>query len=189
MQQAFLPDKFQTGKQDYLFRVTLFSRQFSSKTPEKRCHLHSNHNFRNHWDKFWCNPIYFSRHKCLTLYKTKNLEAFAPRNDFSLCCKHLNRMITSQWASQDKLLRQAKKNARSFHYKIIIVKTQPRVIDLIQNLFAICNIHTHTCTRLFKAFKNKNKYLKRMLWKGSLRGWPYLSVKNSQKKNLKNILS
>ena len=28
-----------------------------------------------------------------------------------------------------------------------------------------------------------------MLQKGSLRGWPYLSVKNSQKKNLKNILS
>lgn len=114
VQQAFLPDKFQTGKQDYLCRVTLFSRQFSSKTPEKRCHLHSNHNFRNHWDKFWCNPIYFSRRKCLTLYKTKNLEAFAPRNDFSLCCKHLNRMITSQWASQEKLLRQAKKDAQKF---------------------------------------------------------------------------
>lgn len=72
-------------------------------------------------------------------------------------------MITSQWASQEKLLRQAKKNAQKFSLENYYCETQPRVIDLIQNLFAICNIHTHTCTRLFKAFKNKNKYLKRML--------------------------
>ena len=44
----------------------------------------------------------------------------------------------------------------------------------------------HTYIRLFKAFKNKDKYFQRMPWKGSLRGWPY--GKKTQKKNLKNIL-
>ena len=36
VQPAFLPDKFLTGKQDYLFRVTLtlFSRQFSVERPK-----------------------------------------------------------------------------------------------------------------------------------------------------------
>ena len=37
VQQAFLPDKFLTGKQDYLCRDTLFPRQFSRGTPEKNC--------------------------------------------------------------------------------------------------------------------------------------------------------
>ena len=37
--------------------------------------------------------------------------------------------------------------------------------------------------RLFKAFKNKDKYIQRIFWKGSLRGWP--SMKNSLKRILK----
>ena len=44
----------------------------------------------------------------------------------------------------------------------------------------------HTYIRLFKAFKNKDKYFQRMPWKGSLRGCPY--GKNPRKKNLKSIL-
>ena len=48
------------------------------------------------------------------------------------------------------------------------------------------HIVLHTYIRLFKAFKNKDKYFQRMPWKGSLRGCPY--GKNPRKKNLKNIL-
>ena len=45
--------------------------------------------------------------------------------------------------------------------------------------------YIHTYIRLFKAFKNKINIYKECFEKGSLRGWPY--VKNSQKKNVKNI--
>ena len=43
--------------------------------------------------------------------------------------------------------------------------------------------YIHTDIRSFKAFKNKDKYIQRMLWKGSLRGWPY--VKNPKRKIFK----
>ena len=50
----------------------------------------------------------------------------------------------------------------------------------------IIHIYIPTCIRLFKAFKSKDKYVQKMPRKGSLRDWPY--VKNSLKKNLKNIV-
>ena len=46
------------------------------------------------------------------------------------------------------------------------------------------HVYIHIYIHLFKAFKNKDKYIQRMLRKGSLRGWPY--VKNSPQKNCKN---
>ena len=50
----------------------------------------------------------------------------------------------------------------------------------------IIHIYIPTYIRLFKAFKSKDKYVQKMPRKGSLRDWPY--VKNSLKKNLKNIV-
>jgi len=69
-------------------------------------------------------------------------------------------LVTSQWAFQEKLLRQDKKNAQKFFIRKLLLRKPSH--DMYMYI-AICNIHIHTYIRLFKAFKNKDKYVQRVL--------------------------